>query len=68
MNIPQDLRVNTKLTMSCFIFQVLNGVSKIAMPRIGCGLDGMVWDKVHDLLNEVFSNENVEIVIYTFKG
>lgn len=36
------------------------------MPRIGCGIDGLHWDKVSDLIKEVFGKENVEITIYTF--
>uniref|UniRef100_A0A336KNZ2 CSON013127 protein n=2 Tax=Culicoides sonorensis TaxID=179676 RepID=A0A336KNZ2_CULSO len=43
-----------------------NKVSKLAMPRIGCGIDGLQWDKVSDLIKEVFKNENVEVTIYTF--
>lgn len=43
-----------------------NNVSKLAMPRIGCGIDGLQWDKVSDLIKEVFGKENVEITIYTF--
>ncbi|XP_063700848.1 ADP-ribose glycohydrolase OARD1-like [Culicoides brevitarsis] len=43
-----------------------NNVTKLAMPRIGCGIDGLQWDKVSDLIKEVFGKENVEITIYTF--
>lgn len=43
-----------------------NNVSKLAMPRIGCGIDGLQWDKVSDLIKEVFKDESVEITVYTF--
>lgn len=43
-----------------------NKVSKLAMPRIGCGIDGLQWDKVSDLIKEVFKDESVEITVYTF--
>lgn len=46
--------------------QKTNGVSKLAIPRIGCGLDGLVWDKVKDQLHEVFDGEPIEIVVYNF--
>ena len=31
-----------------------DGVTALAMPRIGCGLDGMVWEEVRALIREVF--------------
>ncbi|XP_055376317.1 ADP-ribose glycohydrolase OARD1-like [Condylostylus longicornis] len=45
---------------------ISNNVDKLAMPRIGCGLDGLTWNKVKEIINETFQNENVEIVIYNF--
>lgn len=48
------------------IEQKSNGVHKLAIPRIGCGLDGLEWDKVKDQLNEVFAGESIEIVVYNF--
>ncbi|XP_061392271.1 ADP-ribose glycohydrolase OARD1-like [Musca vetustissima] len=41
-------------------------VTKLAMPRIGCGLDGLTWHKVKDLIEEVFSNDPVSIVIFNY--
>ena len=38
-------------------------VTKLAMPWIGCGLDRLQKDKVYDLINEVFENMDIEIVI-----
>lgn len=36
---------------------------KLAMPRIGCGLDRLQWDKVKAIIEEVFANTNVEILV-----
>ena len=42
-----------------------HNVSKIAMPRIGCGLDdGLVWDQVRRILIEVFKDTNIELTVY----
>ncbi|XP_055842107.1 ADP-ribose glycohydrolase OARD1-like [Episyrphus balteatus] len=44
----------------------LNKVQKLAIPRIGCGIDGLEWDKVSAELHTVFGDEEVEIVVYVF--
>lgn len=38
-------------------------ITKLAMPLIGCGLDKLEWDQVLDLIDDVFSGENIEILI-----
>ena len=38
-------------------------ITKLAMPKIGCGLDRLEWDKVYDIICEVFEDTDVEIVI-----
>uniref|UniRef100_A0A1A9WHJ4 Macro domain-containing protein n=1 Tax=Glossina brevipalpis TaxID=37001 RepID=A0A1A9WHJ4_9MUSC len=43
-----------------------NNVQKLAIPRIGCGIDGLEWDKVCAELNEIFHKNNIEIVVYNF--
>lgn len=48
------------------ICQKQNDVKKLAVPRIGCGLDGLQWDKVKDQLNEVFNGEPIEIVVWNY--
>jgi len=40
-------------------------VKHIAMPRIGCGLDGLVWPKVQTVLEDVFAKESIEISVYS---
>ena len=38
-------------------------ITKLAMPRIGCGLDKLEWPKVRTLIEEVFGDMDVEILI-----
>lgn len=40
-----------------------NGVKKIAMPVIGCGLDRLQWAKVSRIIQDVFEDTNVEILV-----
>lgn len=44
------------------------GIKKIAMPRIGCGLDKLPWDgcenSVSNLINEVFGSSDIEVLVY----
>lgn len=41
-----------------------NSIKKIAMPKIGCGLDGLNWNIVKAMIKEVFDNTDTEIVVY----
>lgn len=41
-----------------------NGLRDLAMPRIGCGLDGLEWSRVKGIIEEVFRQSNVNIRIY----
>ena len=38
-------------------------ITKIAMPHIGCGLDGLDWFIVKDIIEEVFEDTDIEILI-----
>lgn len=40
-----------------------NNIKKIAMPTIGCGLDGLKWDIVSKTIQDTFKNTDVEIVV-----
>jgi hypothetical protein len=42
---------------------VANATTKLAMPKIGCGLDRLSWDKVYEIIIEVFEDMDVEILI-----
>lgn len=39
------------------------GISKIAMPQIGCGLDRLKWNKVKTIIAQTFENTEIEIVV-----
>ncbi len=41
-----------------------NGVRDLCMPKIGCGLDGLQWPKVADIIQDVFKNSNIKVVVY----
>lgn len=38
-------------------------VTKLAMPRIGCGLDRQNWSDVKSLIEKVFGDTDIEIVV-----
>jgi hypothetical protein len=40
-----------------------HGVKKIAMPRIGCGLDRLNWPEVKLALQTVFANTDIELLV-----
>lgn len=42
-----------------------NGVTDLSMPRIGCGLDGLQWEKVSEMIEEVFIATDIKITVYT---
>uniref|UniRef100_A0A1A8J6Z8 O-acyl-ADP-ribose deacylase 1 n=3 Tax=Nothobranchius TaxID=28779 RepID=A0A1A8J6Z8_NOTKU len=44
---------------------VKNNVTRISMPRIGCGLDRLEWSKVSAILEEVFKDSNISITVYS---
>lgn len=40
-----------------------NSIKKVAMPTIGCGLDRLKWDKVSAMIQEIFADEDIEILV-----
>lgn len=38
-------------------------IYRIAMPKIGCGLDRLSWDKVEPMIKEIFKDLDIEIII-----
>ena len=38
-------------------------IHKIAMPTIGCGLDRLQWDRVSEIIKEVFKDSDLEILV-----
>ena len=45
----------------------LIGGDKIAMPKIGCGLDRLKWEDVEQMLHNVFDSRDVEILVCDWK-
>lgn len=39
-------------------------VKRLAMPRIGCGLDKLHWETVKEWIEEIFKDTDIEIVVY----
>ena len=44
---------------------VSHGVTSLSMPTIGCGLDGLEWPKVRNILEEVFQDTDINITVYS---
>jgi len=42
---------------------VENCIKKIAMPRIGCGLDKLNWQDVEPMIKDVFKDMDIEIMV-----
>lgn len=40
-----------------------NGVKKLAMPLIGCGLDRLEWEKVSEIIQDTFKDTDIEILV-----
>ena len=40
-----------------------SGIAKIAMPQIGCGLDRLHWDDVKPVIQNVFADSDIEIMV-----
>lgn len=43
-----------------------NEVKKVAMPRIGCGLDMLKWNIVARIIDKVFDNSGISVSIYSY--
>lgn len=42
---------------------VYDNINKIAMPKIGCGLDRLSWDIVEGMIKEIFQDLDIEIIV-----
>ena len=38
-------------------------ITKLAIPYIGCGLDRLNWDEVKDIIEDVFDDTDMEILV-----
>ena len=39
------------------------GIKKLVMPKIGCGLDRLSWSRVKNIIEETFTDTDINIVI-----
>ena len=42
-------------------------IKKIAMPKIGCGLDRLSWGRVKEMIFEIFEELDVEILVCNWR-
>jgi len=40
-----------------------NNIKKIAMPKIGCGLDRLQWGQVREKIHQIFDDTDIEILV-----
>ena len=60
-----DLQTLATTLQSMQSHATMHGVSTIAIPKIGCGLDQMNWQDVVKLLRDIFAYPDVQIVVYS---
>jgi len=42
-----------------------HGVQRLAMPRIGCGLDKLSWADVSKMLDEIFVMNGISVTVFS---
>lgn len=45
---------------------VKNNVTELAIPQIGCGIDGLKWDEVKLRIVNVFDKSDAVITVYIY--
>jgi hypothetical protein len=65
-----EMKKNIKNKLACNeYYKVIDdrlvdkNINKLVMPKIGCGLDKLSWDKVESMIKEIFEDLNIEIII-----
>ena len=53
----------TQALEKCKKICIEKNIKKIAMPTIACGLDGLNWDKVSQIIKEVLNDTDIEILV-----
>ena len=48
-------------------YLAIRDIKKIAMPKIGCGLDKLKWADVENIIQEVFADTDIEILVCDWK-
>jgi O-acetyl-ADP-ribose deacetylase (regulator of RNase III) len=62
---------NASLRLACESMRDLCAkyhIKSVVMPRIGCGLDKLVWVEVKSVVIDVFKDTNINITVYTIGG
>jgi len=54
--------LNSSIKRMKILCDTLN-ISKIAMPKIGCGLDRLQWGKVKEMIQDNFKDNKIEILV-----
>jgi len=53
-------------SLKCALTHCQNhGVTRLAMPRIGCGLDKLNWADVSQALKEIFVKNGISVTVFT---
>ncbi|GLV46818.1 uncharacterized protein CBL_20960, partial [Carabus blaptoides fortunei] len=60
----QDLRKHCSAALSGLKTHCLQNVSKLAMPRVGCDLDKLSWQDLKEILNDIFQDSNIQVIVY----
>ena len=45
------------------MYCILQNIKNIAMPTIGCGLDKLNWEKVRQIIQDIFQDTNINITV-----
>jgi len=62
-NKPTYESLRTALTNLRLLCECHN-IAKLAMPKIGCGLDRLHWPSVENIIKSIFANSKIQISIY----
>ena len=60
-----NLSTLSKTLEAMKIHASMNGISTIAMPKLGCGLDQINWQEAVKLLRDIFAYADVQLVVYS---
>lgn len=55
----------TQAVVSMRVVCLEEGITALAMPQIGCGLDKLQWGRVREIIKDVFADTDMEIVVCT---
>ena len=45
-------------------YMLQNNFKRVLMPKIGCGLDGLQWELVKQIIEKVFEETEIEIKVF----